>query len=127
MKDQDEGIKILHTSPVGFGQAQAAVIDNKIRNAEAIEKHPEFFNDPEHLARIKKARKILDDFFEVKTIYQDSRANRGKPFTVLKVTNHTFPRVSLAEKKRRYRDPLAELDVEIKLAAGTNSYLYYIR
>lgn len=107
--------------------AQGAAIDVERRNAQAYKAHQEFFDDPEHNARVEAARAILDKFFAVKDIYENQRGNKGNPFTVLKVTNHVFPRVSFSEKARRYRKPLEELGVEITFAKGSNSYLYHIK
>ena len=120
---KDDTVK---SRPAGMWSA-AAAIDAKERTSAAYDTHQEFFDNPAYAARVDTARKIISDFFEVKDMYENCRANRGRPFTVIKVTNHIFPRVSIAEKAKRYRDPLEAIDTEIKFASGTNSYLYYIR
>ena len=107
--------------------ATAAAIDVEARNNEAYEKHQEFFDDPAYASRVDDTTVILNTFFSVKDMYVNRRSNRGKPFTVIKVTNHIFPNVSLRDKKRRFNDPLAALDVDYKFAPGTNSYLFYVR
>ena len=128
MQHLDDDITIINSRSAGMGDwAAAAAIDAKLRNKAAVEKYPEFFLNEDHVARVKEVRQILVNFFEKGTIYENKRENGGKPFTVVKITKHRFPAVSLAEKKRRYRDPLAALGVEIKFAQGTNSYLYYIK
>ena len=123
---QNDEEKTINTHHFSKAAAQGAAIDVKVRSDAAYEQFPEFFDDPDHAARVDTARKILEDFFPVKDIYENMRANRGKPFTVLKVTNHVFPRVSFKEKDARYRKPLEELGVKIIFSKNTNSYLYRV-
>lgn len=122
MRDEDT----INTQPAGFF-AQGAAMDAEQRNSQAYNDNMEFFDDPTYSARVDAARAIIDKFFKVKDMYENLRSNRGNPFTVIKVTNHVFPRVSLSTKAKEYRDPLAELGVEIVYAKGTNSYLFRIR
>jgi hypothetical protein len=124
MSSNDED-KTINSHGAGFYAAGAAA-DVRERNAAAYKKYQEFFDRPEFNERIDAARKVLEDFFPVKDIYENMRENRGNPYVVLKVTNHVFPKVSLSEKDRRYRNPLKELGVEIVFSKGTNSYLYRI-
>lgn len=120
-KDEDIVINASGACNPAFARQDA----NK-RNMEAYQGNQDFFDNPAHVARVSAARKILNQFFKVKDIYENQRSNRGKPFTVLKVTNHTFPKVSFAEKARTYREPLEELGVEFVVSSGTNSLLYRI-
>lgn len=122
MNDED---KIINSRRAGFF-AQGAAIDVKQRNAEAYDEHREFFDSEEHASRVEAVEQIIEDFFPVKEVYVNRRKNRGKPFTVVKVTKHRFPQVSLAEKERRYRKPLRDLGVQITFSAGSNSYLFRI-
>ena len=125
MNDDDNTVNSRATT--SYGNAVGAVIDAAVRNDAAYTKYQDFFDEPEYAARVDAARVIIDDFFKVKDMYENTRGNRGNPFTVIKVTNHMFPKVSLSQKAKLYRDPLAELGVEIKYANATNSYLFYIR
>lgn len=121
-KDEDRPLK-SHTAG---RHAMGAAIDAKERSAAAYEAHQEFFDDPAYAARVDAAIKTVDEFFKVKDMYVNQRANRGKPFTTIKVTNHIFPKCSLSEKDRRYRQPLAAVGAEIVFSGGTNSYLIRI-
>jgi|TARA_R110000850_G_scaffold27083_4_gene76877 hypothetical protein len=118
--------KVLNTNRAGsWAAAAAASMDVKRRSQAANEKYEDKFCNPSHSAKVEAVTKIVGDFFKVKEIFENQRENRGQPFTVIKVTNHMFPRVSLAEKARRFRDPLAELGVE-PIATSTNSLLFRI-
>jgi|TARA_R110000851_G_scaffold105786_1_gene224435 hypothetical protein len=122
-KDDD---KVLNTARAGsWAAAAAASMDVKRRSQEAHQKYEDKFCAPAHSAKVEAVTKIVGDFFRVKEIFENQRENRGQPFTVIKVCNHTFPRVSFAEKDRRFRDPLAELGVE-PIATSTNSLLFRI-
>jgi hypothetical protein len=120
-KDDD---KVLKSNGAG-AWAKAAAIDVKLKNQAANEKYQDKFCDPAHSAKVEAVTKIVKDFFKVKEIFENQRENRGKPFTVIKVCNHIFPHVSLAEKARRFRNPLTELGVE-PIATSTNSLLFRI-
>lgn len=125
MSRNDED-KTINSHNAGRFSTSAAA-DARIRNQAAYKKYQEFYDNPEYAARVDAARKIIDDFFPVKDMYENLRENRGRPFTVIKITNHIFPKVSLSEKSRRYRKPLEALGVEIVYSKGTNSYLYRIK
>jgi len=122
MKDDEQ---VVAGTPAGRNAA-AAAIDVRERSNTAYQKHQDFFDDPDHVDRVVAVQKVLEDFFTVKDIYINMRENRGKPFTVVKLTNQVFPRVSLSTKAREYRAPLEELGVEIVFSKGTNSYLYRV-
>lgn len=115
----------INSRPAGNFAASAA-IDVEQRSQAAYNKFPEFFDNPEYAARVDAARAIIDKFFKVKDMYENLRTGKNTPFTVIKVTNHLFPRVSLSTKAKTYRDPLAALGVKITYAKGTNSYLFHI-
>lgn len=123
MSDED---KVINSRPAG-AWASGAAIDVRRRNEEAYKKYQDFYDDPEYAQRVEQATKIIDDFFKVKDMYINLRENRGKPFTAIKVTNHLFPKVSLATKEKAYRKPLKDLDVTINYSPGTNSYLFHIK
>lgn len=120
-----EDEKTINTRPAGKFAANAA-IDVKNRSQDAYDKHQSFFDDPDHVARVAATHYILNNFFKVKDTYENLRTGKGKPFTVIKITNHLFPRVSLATKDKEYTQPLKQLGVDVKFASGTNSYLYRI-
>ena len=115
----------IHTRPAGKLAANAA-IDVRMRSQDAYEKYQSFFDNPEYVARVDATRAILNDFFKVKDMYENLRTGKDKPFTVIKITNHLFPRVSLSTKDKEYTQPLKKLGVDVKFASGTNSYLYRI-
>ena len=120
MKEEEKTIKTHR-----FANAQGAAINVRVRSDEAYQEHQELFDDPEHGAKVDAVHRIIQGFFPVKEVYENQRANRGRPFTVIKVTNHRFPVVPLAVKARKYRKPLEELGVEI-VNTSTNSILYRI-
>lgn len=122
MNDED---KVINSRPAGAWASDAAA-DVRRRNEEAYKKYQDFYDDPEYAERVEQATKIIDDFFKVKDLYINLRENRGKPFTVIKVTNHLFPKVSLTTKEKVYRKPLKDLGVTINYSPGTNSYLFRI-
>lgn len=107
---------------------QWAVIDVHQRSADAIDRYPDFFNDPAHEARVDAVESIVKQFFKVrKGIYRNHRTGRGKPFTVVKVDNPDFPNhLSRAERDRLYHNPLKQLNVEPIFSKNTNSYLFRI-
>lgn len=120
-KDDESTINTHPSSNPAF-----AVMDVMARSEAAYEKHQKFFDDPDHVARVDATRDILNNFFKVKDIYENMRTGKDKPFTIIKITNHLFPRVSFATKDKEYTQPLKELGVDVKFASGTNSYLYRI-
>lgn len=115
----------INTRPAG-NFAVSAAIDVKARSQAAYENHRKFFDNPEHVARVAATHNILNNFFKIKDSYENLRTGKGKPFTVIKITNHLFPHVSLATKDKEYTQPLKKLGVDVKFATGTNSYLYRI-
>ena len=99
------------------------------RGAKALEEFPEFFNSPEHIKKVSKVHEILDSFIPVrKAKYENHRANKGKPMTVIKIENPQFPNiVPMAKREEDYYGPLKDLGVEILYSKRTLSYLYRVR
>ena len=113
-KNEDSLVK---SRPAGIF-SQAAAIDVKLRNAAAEEKYATEFENPDHCQVVEAARAIVENYFEIKDIFENSRANRGKPFTVIKISNHVWPKVSFATKDRLLKAPLAELGLELQSTAA---------
>lgn len=107
---------------------QWAVIDVQQRSLDAIDRYPNFFNDPAHEARVVAVESIVKQFFPVRNgMYRNYRVGRGKPFTVVKVDKPDFPNhLSRSERDRIYYDPLKQLNVEPIFSKKTNSYLFRI-
>lgn len=107
---------------------QWAVIDVHQRSLDALDRHPAFFDDPQHMARVEAVESIVKKFFTVRNgMYRNYRSGRGKPFTVVKVDKPDFPNhLSRAERDRIYHDPLKNLGVEPIFSKQTNSYLFRI-
>lgn len=105
----------------------AAWLDVRRRTQEAYEEN-DFFSTKAHRKRISDVRHILEAFFPYwKEIYINHRANKGKPFSVIKIDSPKWERMSLDEKKRRLYDPLEALgNIEIKISGASNSTLFRI-
>jgi len=106
----------------------AATVDAQQRSEQALKDHPEFFNAPAHQKRINDVLDIVHRFFPIcNKVYVNHRANRGKPFTAVKVERPTWPaKLSSNMVDDIYRKPLAALGVEIIYSKNTNSYLYHV-
>lgn len=107
----------------------AAYIDAKVRSNFAARDNPDFFLDPDHIAKVNEVKAIVDRFFRIKkNIYVNHRANRGNPFTTVKVDNPQFPNsLTQSAKNVTYYKPLEKLGVEIVFSKSTNSYLYHVK
>jgi hypothetical protein len=105
-----------------------AVLDSIRRELEAREKYAEFFENPDHIAKVEAVKLIVKKFFRINNgMYVNSRPNRGKPVTVVKIASPVFPNgLSKADKENSYYAPLAEMGVDIRYAKGTNSWLYRV-
>ena len=121
---QDDTVTITtHRAPNPMG----AVANARIRSADAVADNPQFFLSAEHQARVDEVYAIVDGWFRVKKgIYINQRANRGRPFSVVKVDGCQFPAVKPSVKEAAYTKPLADLGVEIVFSKATNSYLYRV-
>ena len=120
---QDQEIINSHHS----GNPQAAAIDVQARNLRALDDHAAFFQSDVIESKTNQVLTIVRKFFPAyKNIYVNYRANRGKPFVVVKVDAPQFPRMNPARKSEVYTLPLANLGVEPVFAKGTNSWLYRI-
>jgi len=119
--------KTINSHPAG-AFAAAAAMDIERRNAKAYKDNQEFYDDPDHSARVDAVRAILKSFFGRNfDLYENQRPNCGDPYTALKVTNHTFPVMSFKRKEADYTQPLKKLGVVTKFMKGTNSYVYEVR
>lgn len=123
---QSDDVKVLKGEHV---QSHARVFaDLRDNQALALKQHDKFFNSAAHQDKIAQVQQIVDAFFPVrKGMYVNHRANRGAPFTVVKVDNPEFPRMSKAQIDTQYREPLRALGVEIIFSARSNSYLFRVR
>lgn len=122
--NQDD-VKVLQGSS---HQSRGRVFaDLDVNQAQALQEHADFFESDAHQQKIDQVREIVENFFTVcKNIYVNHRANRGKPFTVVKVEKPQFPRMKQSEIDLLYREPLKALGVEIVFSKASNSYLFRI-
>ena len=127
MQVQDDTKTINYRANYQTGWAVAQDVTERAERAMAL--YPDFFRDPDHLARVELTREVLLAFFEVHGgIYENQRMGNRKPFTALKVQRPHFPNhLSKAEREERYHAPLRELGVEIIFSSGTNSYIYRVK
>lgn len=103
--------------------ARAAAINVMTRNRFAMYSTPAFSN-PDHVNRVDTVKAIADKFFTVReTIYVNHRPNNKKPFTVVKVSRPQWPRVNNKTSDEKFYTPLKDMNVEIRFAPKTNSYL----
>ena len=102
-------------------------IDAAARSKAAIANNEAFFNY-NHLNRIAAAKKIVNSFFTSKdAVYVNHRTNRGKPFSVVKVS-HVGSWPTSKDKQKDLYQPLAALGMfEVRLMKNTNSYNFRIR
>lgn len=119
--------KVINTRPT-FNPGYVAD-DVEARNAAALAKFPSFFDSPAHQHTVQEVLAIVDGFFAVRAgVYVNHRTGRDRPFTVVKVERPRFPNnLPKSERQARFHAPLAELGVEVRFAAGTNSYLIHIK
>jgi hypothetical protein len=98
------------------------------KQAQAMQSHVAFFESDAHVSKVDQVRDIVESFFQVrKAVYVNHRANRGQPFTVIKVEQPEFPRMSQARVDTLYREPLKALGVEVVFSKASNSYLFRVR
>jgi hypothetical protein len=106
---------------------RAAAIDAANRSREAESVHAAFFNSRDHQHKIAVALDVVDNFFRVrKGVYVNHRVGRKQPFTVVKVDNPNWPRVSNRRADQEWRQPLAAIGAETVFSKRTNSYLIRI-
>jgi hypothetical protein len=124
---QVEDTKVINTRPT-FNPGYVAQ-DVEERNNRALNQFPTFFNNPVHQQKVQAVQAIVDQFFAVKAgVYVNHRTGHDKPFTVVKVERPRFPNnLSKAARDAGFHAPLKALGVEVKFAAGTNSYLIHIK
>ena len=118
---------VLNTRPT-FNPGYVAQ-DVEERNTRALNQFPTFFNNPAHQHKIQAVQAIVDQFFAVKAgVYVNHRTGHDRPFTVVKVERPRFPNnLSKAARDAGFHAPLKALGVEVRFAAGTNSYLIHIK
>jgi hypothetical protein len=115
-------------NPPRASNPSAACADASARSQQAISKHAKFFGSAEHQQKLEAVKSIVDTFFVVrKGMYVNHRANGGNPFSVVKVDNPQFPRLTNAQIDQVYRKPLRDLGVEVVFSKSTNSYLFRVR
>jgi hypothetical protein len=121
-----DDVKVLQTA--GHQPTARVFADLRENQAHALHTHADFFQSFVHQDKVAKVKQIVDAFFKVrKGIYVNHRANRGQPFTVIKVDNPQFPRMSAKQIDSVYRAPLRALGVEIIFSKASDSYLYRIK
>jgi hypothetical protein len=102
--------------------------DLRENQAQALREHRAFFTSDAHVDKVAQVQAIVDNFFTVrKNLYVNHRVNGGAPFTVVKVEQPQFPRMSQKQIDAHYRDPLKALGVEIVFSSRSNSYLFRVR
>lgn len=113
----------------GVHQPRARVFaDLHANQMQALNDHADFFTSDAHEAKVSQVHTIVDGFFPArKALYVNHRANRGQPFTVIKVEQPQFPRMSQAQIDAVYREPLKVLGVEVVFSKASTSYLYRVR
>lgn len=109
--------------------ARNATMDAARRSNIAAHNNKDFFDNPEHVARVDGVKQIVEDFFPAKrAVYVNKRGIGRKPFTVVKVEQPDFPNhLTQAEKDAKFYTPLKDLKVEVVFAKGSNSYLLRIK
>ena len=121
-----DDVKVLQA---GGTQPKARVFaDLRVNQAQALTDHATFFGSNAHQHKVAQVQQIVSTFFKVrKGMYVNHRANCGSPFTVVKVDNPEFPRMSAKQIDAQYREPLRALGVEILFSKASNSYLFRVR
>ena len=121
-----DDVKIIQGST---HQPRARVFaDLQQKQAQAMQSHGALFESDAHVHKVDQVRVIVEAFFTVrKAVYVNHRANKGKPFTVIKMEQPEFPRMSQARIDALYREPLKALGVEVVFSKASNSMLYRVR
>jgi len=117
----DSNVAASHTAAVH------CCVDAAKRSRSAVNKHQKFF-DSDHLNRVDAAKQMVVDFFPITSdVYVNHRTNRGRPFSVVKVSNiGSWP--SSKNKAKDLYQPLAALGMyEVHYMKNSNSYIYRIR
>lgn len=121
-----DDVKVLQAG--GYQPRARVFADLRENQAQALDAHADFFESDAHQQKVAQVQQIVDTFFQVrKGVYVNHRANRGAPFTVVKVDNPQFPRMSQKQMDAQYREPLKALGVEIVFSKASNSYLFRVR
>ena len=107
---------------------RAWALDAERRSRIAQHRNQAYFDDPAHIDRVEQTKAIVKRFFNGAKVYVNQRGINRKPFTVVKVEKPLFPnQLTQAQKDAMLYGPLAQLDVEVVFAKGSNSYLFRIR
>ena len=90
-------------------QALGAAIDVKLRSL-AAKRDNKAFDSADHVARVDAVKMIARSFFTVReNIYTNHRANKGRPFTAVKVHRTQWPHVGPKTANARFYEPLEKL------------------
>lgn len=112
----------------GRTAAKAWALDAVHRSGLAQQANQAFFEDPEHQDRVAQTQAIVSAFFGGAKTYVNQRGLGRAPFTVVKVERPLFPnRLTREQKETQLYGPLRALNVEIRFARGSDSYLFRIR
>jgi hypothetical protein len=93
------------------------------RSKAAEEAHADVFDTDEHVDRVAQVGEIVKAFFGQYPNYHTKRANRGKPFESVKVSDcgYTLRKASTEDKNTRLYKPLMDMgNVDVK---STNGHL----
>lgn len=121
-----DDVKVLQAG--GLQPTARVFADLRVNQAQALDAHADFFSSVAHQDKVAQVQQIVSTFFKVrKGMYVNHRANRGAPFTVIKVDNPEFPCMSQKQIDAQYREPLRALGVEILFSKASNSYLFRVR
>lgn len=108
--------------------AKSWALDAERRGRIAQQANQAFFDDPAHIDRVEQTKAIVKKFFNDPRVYVNQRGINRKPFTVVKVEKPLFPNhLTQAQKEAMLYGPLAQLEVEVVFAKGSNSYLFRIK
>lgn len=122
LKDIEESN--VTSSNIGY----LAYLDAMDRSQKALEDFPHFF-DEAHLSRVSQIVSICNQFFPVKKdIYVNHRTGHNKPFSVVKVDQPLFPKISLSRKSQEFRKPIEALGGTFKkVTKGSNGILIHVK
>ena len=130
-EDEYDTSKFDHRESRAAPNPKAAVKAYQDRSIRALIEKPEFFTNPDHVAKVNIIKDMVDDFLPVNQAVYVERVLTGKgankkAHTSIKVRNPTFPNsLSQSEKKRRFYDVLVAAGVG-KPELRYDSYIFRI-
>lgn len=128
MNTLDEREIETRPSAHNYELARSWALDAERRSRIAQHNNQAYFDDPDHIDRVEQTKAIVKRFFNGAKVYVNQRGINRKPFTVVKVEKPLFPnQLTQAQKDAMLYGPLAQLNVEVVFAKGSNSYLFRIR